>query len=1028
MLTGPRCRPVARLPGFLALAFLSLMLAAQPSTLVAGTGNPVSPKPAAPNPFLGDIQAYDKLNRAGRHREALEVALSLVAGIRGTFGEGHVNVAEAEWFVAASRRGLGQYDEAMVAIRRSIATFDRVHGPDHPRTVEARRWAGTTLLAQGRFEEADAFLQSVAEAIERRFGAAHHSLGEVLIDRAQVRSGQHRIAEAEGLLLRALAIQEKALGPDHISLAYGLSNLGVLYRDAGRYAEAEPILRRSLDIRERNLKPDSPEIARSLDGIATVYTFAGRPAEAIPLLERALALVEAAYGPDHARVGNLLHDLALACKAAGQVPRAEQALRRALRIQEALLGPDHLDVAPRINALAVTLRALGRLDEAETLYRRALAIQERGLAPDDPALARPIGNIGNLLYARGRYAEAEPLHERALAIRLRALGPNHPDVADTLKNLALDRLGLGRIADALEASRTAARIVIERLAKASGLAMTGEIRNGRPNLEVNLRLLKRAQDDKLLDGKGGEEAFEVAQWMNQTAAAGAINRTAARLAGGGDALAALVREQQDLLAEREDLDARLLSALGKPVGTRDVVTERAMRARSASIEARLKELDARIAMEFPRYAGLITPKPVTHAEVASLIGADEALVMFHLGADAAYAYVVTHERSVWYRIDRGTADIEQRVRDLRAGLDPLTNPAEAKPFDPARAHALYRQILGSAEPVIRDKPHLLVVASGALTSLPFHVLVTDKPSKPVAETADFRDVAWLARRHAVTVLPTVASLKVARTLAQAPAPLPYLGIGDPTFTVPVQGPPPSQVPDGAPIRTASAAPRTDVASLSRALAPLPETADEVRAVGRLLGASAGSLLLRGEAREGRLKAMRLSDYRIIHFATHALVAGETALFSARAEPALALTLPGTSSEADDGLLMASEVAQLKLNADWILLSACNTASGSKPGAEALSGLAQAFFYAGARNLLVSHWPVGSEATVRLTTLAIQAIAGEPTMAPAEALRRGMIALMRDGDAGNAHPTFWAPFVMVGASGAARARPAPTAVR
>ena len=194
-------------------------------------------------------------------------------------------------------------------------------------------------------------------------------------------------------------------------------------------------------------------------------------------------------------------------------------------------------------------------------------------------------------------------------------------------------------------------------------------------------------------------------------------------------------------------------------------------------------------------------------------------------------------------------------------------------------------------------------------------------------------------------------------------------------------------------------------------------------MGRLVGASANALLLRDEARERRLKAMRLSDYRIIHFATHALVADETARFDARAEPALALTLPGTATDIDDGLLMASEIAQLKLNADWILLSACNTAAGNKPGAQALSGLAQAFFYAGARNLLVSHWPVGSEATVRLTMLAIHAITAEPSIAPAEALRRGMVALIRDGDASNAHPTFWAPFVMVGASGGAVARPA-----
>jgi CHAT domain-containing protein len=108
----------------------------------------------------------------------------------------------------------------------------------------------------------------------------------------------------------------------------------------------------------------------------------------------------------------------------------------------------------------------------------------------------------------------------------------------------------------------------------------------------------------------------------------------------------------------------------------------------------------------------------------------------------------------------------------------------------------------------------------------------------------------------------------------------------------------------------------------------------------------------------------LADYRAVYFATHGLLAGDV---KGLGEPSLALTIPNEPSELDDGLLTASEVAQLKLNADWVVLSACNTAAGDKPGAEALSGLARAFFYAGARALLVSHWAVDSDAATRLTT-------------------------------------------------------------
>jgi len=155
--------------------------------------------------------------------------------------------------------------------------------------------------------------------------------------------------------------------------------------------------------------------------------------------------------------------------------------------------------------------------------------------------------------------------------------------------------------------------------------------------------------------------------------------------------------------------------------------------------------------------------------------------------------------------------------------------------------------------------------------------------------------------------------------------------------------------------------------------------------------------------------------RVVHFATHGLLASEAEMLgAAKAEPALLLTPPNQPSEEDDGLLTASEAALLKLDADWVVLSACNTAAGDgkTTGAEALSGLARAFFYAGARALLVSHWAVDSKATVSLITKAFDEIKADRRIGRAEALRRSMLALIGGGGR-NAHPATWAPFVVVG---------------
>jgi len=316
------------------------------------------------------------------------------------------------------------------------------------------------------------------------------------------------------------------------------------------------------------------------------------------------------------------------------------------------------------------------------------------------------------------------------------------------------------------------------------------------------------------------------------------------------------------------------------------------------------------------------------------------------------------------------------------------------------------------------------------------VLVTEPPKTAIpTNLSEYRHVAWLGIRQAISVLPSVASLAALRRHAKGSvAPDPFVGYGDPVL-VGQPGCARVDVPDKCPdeefagsghvvVRGTKGAPtvanyfregRANVAEV-RKLCPLPDTAHELKCVARSLGARPKDVVLGKDMTEAAVKAAPLKNYRIVHFATHGLLAGETAQFvKARAEPALVMSPPDVATEEDDGLLTASEVAGLKLDADWVVLSACNTAGGDGPGAEALSGLARAFFYAGARALLVSHWPVDSYAATMLTSRTFAELRKSSQIGRSEAFRRATVALISDDERPwAAHPATWAPFIVVGA--------------
>jgi CHAT domain-containing protein len=800
------------------------------------------------------------------------------------------------------------------------------------------------------------------------FGSSDLSAYDHMTEVARFLDSEQDFAGAERAYRNALTIKAKVLGEDSSALGDVIMNLAIETSNQGRFAEAEALLRRA-----------EPLVQRAVDRADEARLLAYRALNAANQhkFAEALYLARAAQGEIVALDAPSLKPSATARRAAS-VGRSELALSLYIQAAMALKLGDLASADHTIN------QALGLLDDihdAPPWWRAQMLVVQ-----------------GQVESRKAQAGSAENFYLESLRIRSRLFGKTAPAATANL-DLGAFYADQGKYAEALDAYHAAFEIIPKDPAARATLTADNLL----PFL-ISAAVL--GERDPAQRAKLDAEAFRNIQLIRSGVLGQTIAKASARLAAGNSSIYELAQEAQKEERDRDLAQIDLANETAKPDDQRDKAREVDLTRRVRDKSERADALERQIETSFPEYARLTQAPVIEAAELQHLLRPDEALVDFLVGSRGAFVLLVRPGSVTVRPIKTDAGELDRSVASLRRGVTYIAG--RVPEFNLTVAHALYARLFGGIEAQLQGVDHLVVVSSGALSSLPFSLLVTDVPSG----SHDYANAAWLVRRMALSQVPSVQSFAQLRRIATAPsAPEPFIGFGNPSFTGPS-----AQADDSGltallqDCRQGGAMP----AALIRALPPLPETADELRRVATLMGAGSDDVVLGAAASEAAVRARQLDRYRVVYFATHGLLPGE---LRCQSEPGLALSPPegGTSTSENDGILEASEIAGLKLAANLVVLSACNTAAEpGRFGGEALSGLADSFFYSGARSVLASHWQVPSVETVRLMSELFRRLGPALQAGVAESLRQSELAMIADPK--TAHPFYWAAFTLIGDGG------------
>ena len=793
-------------------------------------------------------------------------------------------------------------------------------------------------------------------------------------------------AAAEIAYRAALALQQKALGRDNPDTATALMHLALQVSDQSRFAESDTLFQRAEALAPR--ATDRAATARLLHYRAVDALNQGRDDAALELLERA----ENAYGlliPPEILAGGSVRARPVSAAPGGAAETlANGRLMVDPGLQSALMG-----VIETRRYRAILLRKAGRPADSA-----AAAASAQGLAQANGMLMPLVSaRLARTEGATASAAEDAAVADARLARSAADFGqilPHTRPLAVTALLQAKEYVREGRADRALLMCQTGTTLLRELHAGIDASLLA-------PCLAAYFAEAEQrpGQRQKLL-----AVMFETAELTQDSITIRQIAAAAARLAASArdPRISEAIRRQQnaaDTLAELyRARDALVLSpAPGSPPLSSEERNPAKLDQSIAAAQSDLSDADAALQSAAPNYAQLVE-EVVPAADVLNALAPGEAFAAIVLTGNGGWTFLLRDGQIDAAPVRAPAVNIGELVRRVRASIE--ADGVGQQPFDIAAAQAIYQAVLEPVENGLEGASALVVAPSGPLLSLPFAVLLTGR-----ADPSDLAGAPWLVRRMTIAHVPAAANFVALRRIASGSrAVRPWLGFGNVLPVTLAQAE-----------RTFPSASCADSAKLLAGLPRLAFSQLELEAARKTFGADRSDIMLGSTFTAANVVHAKLKDYRILHFATHALLPAE---LRCQSEPAIVTSDPPGASDAAGALLSASAVIGLDLDANVVVLSACNSGGPNGTGAgDSLSGLARAFFYAGARSMLVTHWSVNDQTSAYLVADTLRRYAAGADGGLAGALAGAQRAILdaagKEMPAELAHPFFWASFAVAG---------------